>query len=91
MIDLLSSVQVLLREAAFDTRLGKAPWLTGAASRGISKRLRGQGYTVVDAASFVVTDGEGPLADGELDRARQWGAELAASVPAASVGAPAHR
>ena len=77
--------------AAFDTRLGKAPWLTGAASRGSSKRLRGQGYTVVDAASFVVTDGEGPLADGELDRARQWGAELAASVPAASVGAPAHR
>ena len=66
------------RAAAFDTRLGKAPWLTGAASRGIAKRLRRHGYTVVETASFVVTGGEGPLVDGELERARRWGLELAA-------------
>jgi hypothetical protein len=28
-----------------------------------------------------VTGGEGPLADGELERARQWGADLARTVP----------
>ena len=67
------------RAAAFDTRLDKAEWVTGAASHGIAKRLRRHGYTVVDTASFLVTGNEGPLKDGELERARLWGTELAAS------------
>lgn len=67
------------RAAAFDTRLDKSPWLTGVASRGIAKRLRGHGYDVVATESFLVEDSEGPLADGELDRARAWGTELAES------------
>jgi hypothetical protein len=69
--------------AAFDTRLTKPEWLTGAASHGIAKRLRRHGFDVLDTASFLVTTGEGPLVDGELERARRWGAELAASLPAA--------
>ena len=69
------------RAAAFDTRLNKAEWLTGAASLRVAKRLHHQGYTVTDTASFRVTESEGPLVDGELDRARQWGAELAAATP----------
>jgi hypothetical protein len=76
------------RAAAFDTRLDKAQWLTGAASRGLAKRLGRHGFTVVSTASFLVTDGEGPLVEGELERARQWGAELAAAVPAAGAAAP---
>jgi flavodoxin len=67
------------RAAAFDTRADKADWLTGAASLRIAKRLRHHGFTVVDTASFRVTASEGPLVDGELERARQWGAGLAAA------------
>ncbi len=67
------------RAATFDTRLDKAPWMTGVASRGIAKRLRHHYYEVVSTESFLVTDTEGPLEDGELDRARAWGAELARS------------
>lgn len=62
--------------AAFDTRLDRSPHLTGSAARGIARRLRHHGYTVAATASFFVEDAEGPLADGELDRARAWGAEL---------------
>jgi hypothetical protein len=77
--------------AAFDTRLDKAQWLTGAASHGLAKRLDRHGFTVASTASFLVTDGEGPLVEGELERARQWGAELAASIQAAGAVAPAER
>jgi flavodoxin len=68
------------RAAAFDTRLDKSPWLTGVASRGIAKRLRGHGYEVLSTESFLVEDSEGPLEEGELDRAREWGRELARSL-----------
>jgi flavodoxin len=75
------------KTAAFDTRLDRSPWLTGVASRGIAKRLRHAGYDVVETESFLVEDSEGPLADGELDRAREWGRKLASQVPAAAAGA----
>jgi flavodoxin len=67
------------RAAAFDTRIDKSPTLTGTAARGIAKRLRRSGYEIVAGPeSFFVEDSEGPLADGELERAREWGASLAA-------------
>lgn len=62
--------------AAFDTRLDRSPHLTGSAARGIARRLRRHGYAVTATESFFVEDAEGPLADGELERARAWGAEL---------------
>jgi hypothetical protein len=65
------------RAAAFDTRIDRAPALTGAAARGIARRLRRRGYDVLAAESFLVEESEGPLAEGELERARAWGAELA--------------
>ena len=66
------------RGAAFDTRIDKSPTLTGSAARGIAKRLRRSGYEIVaDPESFFVEDAEGPLADGELERAREWGGSLA--------------
>lgn len=70
--------------AAFDTRADKPEWVTGAASRGIAKRLRREGYEVVAAESFLVADNEGPLVAGELDRARSWGRELAGATAAVS-------
>ena len=66
-----------LPAAAFDTRADGHEWFTGAASRGIARRLRHHGYDVIDTASFLVADTEGPLLEGELDRARAWGAQLA--------------
>lgn len=72
--------------AAFDTRLDKSPWFTGVASRGIAKRLRYRRYEVIATASFLVEDSEGPLGDGELERARDWGAELARSLAGAASG-----
>ncbi|MGZ4179084.1 MAG: flavodoxin family protein [Solirubrobacteraceae bacterium] len=68
--------------AAFDTRLDKSPRITGAAARGIARRLRRLGIDVVAAESFLVEDTEGPPKAGELERARAWGAELARSLPA---------
>jgi menaquinone-dependent protoporphyrinogen IX oxidase len=71
-----------MKAAAFDTRADHSPWLTGAASRGIAKRLRHRRYDVVDTESFLVEESEGPLAAGELDRAREWGRRLATLLPA---------
>jgi len=66
------------KAAAFDTRIDRSPTLTGAASRSIARRLHGRGFVLVsDHESFFVEDSEGPLAEGELERARSWGALLA--------------
>jgi len=68
--------------AAFDTRANGSPVLTGAASHGIARRLRRHGYTLLETESFVVKAAEGPLAEGELERAREWGARLATALSA---------
>jgi flavodoxin len=64
--------------AAFDTRIDAPAALTGAASKGIAKRLAGRAFkVVVDRESFLVTK-QNMLVDGELERAEAWGARLAA-------------
>jgi hypothetical protein len=61
--------------ATFDTRM-KSRW-AGSAAPSASKLLRRRGVpTLAPSHSFLVTDKGGPLAPGELDRAREWGAEL---------------
>ncbi len=68
------------RAAAFDTRIDGPAVLTGRASKGIARRLRHRGFTVVaEPESFLVTK-QNRLVDGEADRARTWGATLAAQV-----------
>lgn len=63
------------RAAAFDTRLPSA--LSGGAARGVAHGLREHGFSLVaDPVGFVVKDADGPLRDGELERARAWGADL---------------
>jgi flavodoxin len=64
--------------AAFDTRADKPKLITGSAEKGIAHRLRRHGYTVVGEESFLVQDLAGPLGEGELERAREWGRALAA-------------
>ncbi len=80
---LASAPAGIRRGAAFDTRIDKG-WVPGSAARGIARRLRRLGATLVaEPESFVVTATPGPLAAGELDRARQWGEQLATVVTAA--------
>lgn len=60
--------------AAFDTRLEKL--MSGSAAREIAHSLRSHGYQLVARPEgFSVADFEGPLAEGERERARQWGLE----------------
>ena len=41
------------------------------------KKLTKRGYRMIaKPESFMIEGGEGPLATGELDRARMWGKEL---------------
>ena len=61
--------------AAFETRIW---WSPRGATGTIEKRLAALGYPVVaKAEKFVVRDKYGPLREGELDRAREWGRTLA--------------
>lgn len=64
---------------AFDTRV-KMPLLPGAASRSASRLARKHGFTVRDPESFLVKGYQGPLVDGEVDRARAWGRMLSQSL-----------
>jgi flavodoxin len=64
--------------AAFDTRLAKPRWLTGSAAKMVARRLGGLGFDLVaDPESFFVSHSEGPLLDGELERAAGWADTLA--------------
>ena len=61
----------------FDTKVMKVR-LPGSAARAAQKRLRHFGARIVSPAHhFNVLGTVGPLGDGEVVRARQWGAELA--------------
>ena len=60
-----------LRAAAFDT--GYRSRLSGSAAKRIEKALRRSGCSIIAPASrFIVTGNEGPLAEGELDKAVAW-------------------
>lgn len=62
--------------AVFDTRIKMPKVLTGAASKGLARRLREHGARLVaDPESFLVTKND-HLVEGELNRARAWGARL---------------
>lgn len=63
------------RGAAFETRLR---WSPGGSTKAIESGLERAGYRpLTKAERFVVKGTYGPLREGELERARSWGAELA--------------
>jgi hypothetical protein len=67
--------------ATFDTKVESMHHLPGSAARGAAKAARRHGYEApAKAESFYVRDIDGPLLDGEIDRARAWGRQLAASM-----------
>jgi hypothetical protein len=81
-LDVLHPVADPIAFGAFDTRADrKAVKLVDRSAGTIAKRLRRRGLRQLgDVASFFVQEMTGPLTDGELERARAWGAELATQV-----------
>ena len=61
----------------FDTRI-HVKMLPGSAAAAAAKALRHRGFDRAERGeTFWVQDTAGPVVEGELDRARAWGAELA--------------
>jgi len=66
-----------LRMAAFDTRPCISVWETGSAAWSIARQLERLGATHISPPeSFFVSEDEGSLAEGELDRAARWATAL---------------
>lgn len=67
---------------AFDTRVDK-PRLPGSAAKAARHELRSLGFdTAIKQRTFRVHGYEGPLLDGELERAGKWADEVVASLVA---------
>ena len=63
------------RSAAFETRIW---WSPGSAAKAILGQLAAAGYQpIAKHRPFMVQGRYGPLRAGEIERARQWGVELA--------------
>lgn len=77
-IDDLQVPPWVVRVATFDTRVD-APRLPGSAAKAARHKLRAKGFdTAIKPVSFRVHGYEGPLVDGEVARAVEWGRKLAA-------------
>jgi hypothetical protein len=72
-----------VRAAAFDTRIAGPSLLTGRASRGIARALRHHGFEVLAEPESFMVSRDNHIVPGERERARQWGADLAAAMAAA--------
>jgi hypothetical protein len=69
--------------ATFDTRV-VSPRLPGSAAKKAMRRLVALGFRpAAKPETFGVLGYSGPVADGELERARQWGRTVAAALPLA--------
>jgi len=70
------------RVAAFDTRADLPALVSGRASKQVMRRLRKSGGDELAPAESFLVDKHEELEPGELDRARDWGATLAALMTA---------
>jgi prophage tail gpP-like protein len=67
--------------ATFDTKIESMRHMPGWEAKGAAKAARKLWYKAATAAgSLYVRDVDGPLVVGEVDRARAWAQQLAASV-----------
>lgn len=75
--------------ATFGTRVGSVRHLPGSAARAAGREVRRRHLgRLVATMSFYVDDMAGPLLEGELDRARVWGQQLATQYVGHGNGAP---
>ena len=71
--------------ACFDTRFRLLRFMTGSAAKVMAAKLREKGVSLlVPPVSFFVKGTEGPLRDGELDRAAVWARMLMKEVQSPS-------
>ena len=74
------------RGVAFDTRYDKPKLLTGSAARSIQRGLHAAGFlSFGEPHSFLVAGTTGPLAFGEIERAREWGEAMGHMIVGMSV------
>ncbi len=79
-LDDVSAVFHPIAAATFDTKV-ESPRLPGSAAKAARSELRSKGFDVrVPSQTFRVHGYGGPLVDGELDRAEEWGKALGASL-----------
>lgn len=79
-LDDLTAVFSPIRSVVFDTKV-ESPRLPGSAAKAARHELRSKGFDVTtEPETFRVHGYDGPLVDGELDRAEAWGVSLTQSV-----------
>ena len=66
--------------AVFDTRINWPRLLSGSAADGVAKRLREFGARVIEPQGSFIVNSQPALLSGELHRAREWAAAIAAEV-----------
>ena len=80
------------RVVTFDTRVMRTRRMPGSAARASARDLRAKGFSPLAAStSFYVDDVRGPLAEGELDRARAWGTRMGSVLTAVTASPAAGR
>jgi len=69
-----------IRVALFDTRYQRSLWLPGSSAERLERVIAKLGGGVIaPPESYVVADRDGPLVEGETERARSWATALVAS------------
>jgi hypothetical protein len=56
--------------------------MAGGAAPGIARRLRRHGYRILGAEGYIVEGTHGPLREGKISRAREWGAGISRQLAA---------
>src|SRR3954447_2618129 len=74
--------------ATFDTRVDRVRRLPGSAAHKAARLARHHGFELAGVESFYVSDIDGPLLPGELERATAWGRDLASQMSARAHGRP---
>jgi hypothetical protein len=78
-LDALPSGHHSQQVATFDTRVEQMRHLPGSAAKSAAKAAHRHGYPrATKVESFYVVDTDGPLVDGETERAAAWGREIGA-------------
>ena len=75
-LNVLAPTENHLKAVAFDTRVDK-PRLPGSAAKAAKQELRSLGFEIpLKQKTFRVHGYEGPLVDGELEKAAEWAREV---------------
>ena len=78
-----------LAGACFDTRFRLPRFMTGSAAKVMAGKLRAKGVSLLaEPESFFVKGTEGPLRDGELERASTWAHQIVDEVEASRPASP---